>query len=173
MNSHHIRAVVPSAVSDAEAAKLQELARGRVVLELGAHYGFSTIVLGQVAKRLVSVDWHKGDSMAGRGDNFGVYRSNLTRFGLEDEVIQVAGRFDLVLPLFGPAAFELAFIDGEHDRASVIADTAAAMRCVVPGGKLAFHDYGRFEVKEVVDELASHWVRPVEVVDHLAVVERP
>ena len=43
---------VTSAVTPDEAMALANLARGRTVLELGAHYGFSTIVLASVAALL-------------------------------------------------------------------------------------------------------------------------
>jgi hypothetical protein len=40
---------------------------------------------------------------------------------------------------------------------------------VRPGGVLAFHDYGRYEVTEVVDALGT----PERVVDSIAVLRVP
>lgn len=163
---------IASAVSDPEAIRLHELAEGKVFLELGSHYGFSTIVLARAAKELHSIDWHKGDSMAGHGDNLLAFRENLRRFGVEDSVIAHVGRFEDVLQIFKTGYFDGAFIDGEHDEASVRRDAELVLRCVKKGGSVAFHDYGRFEVAPVVDGIAKVLGSKVEVVDHLAIVSK-
>lgn len=159
---------ITTALTVAEATKLTELAAGRVVLELGAHYGFSTVVLAAVSKELHSVDWHKGDSHAGHADSLLTYRDNLRRYGVEDKVITHVGRFGDVLTPFRDHYFDGCFVDGEHDFDSVVADGRLAWRLVRPGGWVAFHDYGRFGVKRAVDSLA----RPDRVVDTLAVLIR-
>ena len=53
----HIR----TGVHPSEAFALKTMAHNKVVLEFGAQLGFSTIVMAQVARRVVSVDWHRGD----------------------------------------------------------------------------------------------------------------
>lgn len=159
---------ITTALTFAEATNLRDLADGKVVLELGAHYGFSTIVLASVTRELHSVDWHKGDSMAGYSDNLLTYRENLRRYGVEDNVVTHVGRFAQVLPAFRDHYFDGCFVDGEHDFDSVVADGRLAWRLVRPGGWIAFHDYGRFGVKRAVDTLA----RPDHIVDSLAVLIR-
>lgn len=163
-----VPADIATALTVAEATNLRDLADGKVVLELGAHYGFSTIVLASVTKKLHSVDWHKGDSMAGHSDNLLTYRENLRRYGVEDKVVTHVGRFGEVLPAFRDHYFDGCFVDGEHDFDSVVADGRLAWRLVRPGGWIAFHDYGRFGVKRAVDALA----RPDHIVDSLAVLIR-
>lgn len=159
---------IPSAVSDLEAVQLQELSLGKVVLEMGAHYGFSTIVLAQAAQLVHSVDWHMGDSMAGAGDNLLVFRENLRRHGADQSVVAHVGRFEDILPVFRTGFFDGCFIDGEHDRVSVDRDSQLAFRVIKKGGWLAWHDYGRFDVKEVVDEFCGYLRTLPLVVDHVA-----
>jgi len=153
----------------AEANKLTSLATGKRVLELGSHFGFSTVVLSQVAAEVHAVDWHLGDAQAGQGDTLPVYWQNLLQCGRPELVVTHVGRFEEVLPLFKAAAFDLIFIDGAHDGKSVERDVTLALRLVRLGGVLAFHDYGRFEVAPAVDMVAQVYGN-VELVDTLAVI---
>jgi hypothetical protein len=164
---------IPSAVSDAEAHELTRLARGQTVLELGAQYGFSSVVLARVARRLHAVDWHKGDSMTGRGESLPTFLENLNRHCVADKVITHVGRFEDVLPAFSSRFFNGCFIDGEHNRQSVTRDSELALRLVKKGGWIAWHDYGRFEVAEVVDMVAANEGAQLKVVDYLAVMVKP
>jgi hypothetical protein len=164
---------IQSAISDAEARELSQLAAGLTVLELGSQYGFSTVVMGRVAKRLHSVDWHRGDSMTGPCDSLVSFHGNLQRYGVGDRVIAHVGRFEDVVPAFNDCYFDGCFIDAEHDRASVARDTDQALRVVKRGGWLAWHDYGRFEVAEVVDSVSAGHRSRLTVVDYLAVMVKP
>jgi SAM-dependent methyltransferase len=142
---------IPSAVTGEEAARLANLASGGDVLELGAQYGFSTVVLAQAARRVTSVDWHQGDesiaavSGAECADTWEAYRANLARYGVAGKVDARRGRFEDVLPALQRqgALFDGVFIDAQHDAASVAADLALALPLIRPGGWVAFHDYGR------------------------------
>ncbi len=153
---------VTSAVTPDEAMALANLARGKTVLELGAHYGFSTIVLASVAEKVYSVDWHQGDPHAGEGDSWDAFSFNLTRYGVVDRVVICKGRFEDEVPKLAAesVACDGAFIDGMHDEASVTRDLALALQVVRPGGFIAFHDYGRgpetghpdFRITQVADK---------------------
>jgi predicted O-methyltransferase YrrM len=143
---------IPTAVTREEAAKLATLATGGDVLELGAWHGFSTVILAQAARRVVSVDWHQGDESisamhGGEGDTWDTYRANLARYGVTANVDARRGRFEDVLPELARQGvlFDGCFIDAQHDTASVEADLALALPLVRPGGFIAFHDYGRGE----------------------------
>jgi len=116
---------IPTALTSAEAAQLRILACDGLVLELGAQYGASTIVLAQAAHWVHSVDWHQGDSMAGHMNSLEAYFTNLRRAGVANVVSHI-GRFDEVLSLFESYRFDGCFLDGEHDRASVERDTSEA-----------------------------------------------
>jgi glycosyltransferase involved in cell wall biosynthesis len=143
---------IPTAVTTEEAAKLASLASGGDVLELGAQWGFSTVILAQAARRVTSVDWHQGDdSIAAMGgeaaDTWDAYRGNLARYGIAGKVDARRGRFADVLPALARQGmlFDGCFIDAQHDAAAVAADLALALPLIRPGGWIAFHDYGRSE----------------------------
>jgi predicted O-methyltransferase YrrM len=149
-------------VTHDEARALALLAAGKTVLELGAWHGFSTVVLASVATEVISVDWHLGDDHAGHGDTQSIFRSNLDKYGVADKVDVRVGRFEDVVPQLAAEGAQVdgAFLDGQHDAASVSRDLQLALTVVKPGGFVAFHDYGRaahngfagFEVTEVADE---------------------
>jgi len=143
---------IPTAVTGEEAAKLASLASGGDVLELGAQYGFSTVILAQAARRVTSVDWHQGDAsieaVAGVEecpDTWEPYLANLARYGVAAKVDARRGRFADVLPALAKAGalFDGCFLDAQHDAESVAADLALALPLIRPGGWVAFHDYGR------------------------------
>ena len=163
-----IPADVTSAVTSEEALQLARLARNKVMLELGAHYGFSTIVLASVAERVYSVDWHRGDIHAGMGDSWDAFRYNLARYGVADRVEICRGRFEAEVPLLAEQDISCdgAFIDGMHDEESVSRDLALALLVVRPGGFVSFHDYGRgpetghseFKITQVADKFGVQGV---------------
>lgn len=174
---------IPTAMTEAEARKLARFAEGKRVLEMGAHLGFSTVVLARVAAEFHSVDWHRGDLVAGDGDSLAQFRTNLRSHGVEDRVIVHVGRFEDVLPTLKPG-FDLVFVDGCHSYEAVRQDIELALPLLAPGGVMALHDYDReaqpgfrdgdwggftagdFGVTRAVDELSA----PDEIVDTLAVV---
>ena len=159
---------ITSAVTSDEALQLARLARDKVMLELGAHYGFSTIVLASVAERVYSVDWHKGDIHAGVGDSWQAFNFNLIRYGVTDRVTICRGRFEAEVPRLQAEGVTCdgAFIDGMHDEESVSRDLALALLVVRPGGFISFHDYGRgpetghseFRITQVADKFGVQGV---------------
>lgn len=167
---------VSSAMTAEEGEKLADLARGKVVLELGAWMGFSTICMAQTAKEVHSVDWHGGDDHAGRTDTLVPYLQNLQRYGMlrSERVVIHIGRFDQVCDAFRDGRFDGVFVDGAHDYQSVIEDGKMAWRLAREW--VAFHDYGvagsdkggpEFAVKDAVHEMFGS---PSEVVGTIAVV---
>jgi predicted O-methyltransferase YrrM len=160
-----MRPAITSAVTDVESGMLTELARGKVVLEVGSWYGFSTVLMGQVARRVHAVDWHRGDAHAGSVDTLDVLWRNLAKYELRDKVVIHVGRSEDVLPALRPI-FDFAFIDGLHTTEAVAADAALVLPLLRSGAPLAFHDYGRFGVKPAVDALGL----PVKRTGSLAVV---
>ena len=157
---------IPTGITADEAARLATLASGGDVLELGAWYGFSTVVLAQAARRVTSIDWHQGDaSITAMGhpdeDTWEAYRANLARYGVAGKVDARRGRFAEVLPALAAQAvlFDGCFLDAQHDPAAVQADLDLVLPLIRPGGWVAFHDYGRsdatghpgFGVTEVAD----------------------
>lgn len=166
----HFPSDVESAVSQAECAELAGLAEGLTVLECGAWLGRTTIVLAQAAASLHSVDWHRGDPHAGEGSTIIEYISNLNRYGaLANPRVSIhVGRFDEVLPVLKPGAFDVVFLDGFHSYEQVRDDIVLLHPLVAAGGTLAFHDYGveQFGVTKAVDEMyeVDHVVETLAVV---------
>jgi predicted O-methyltransferase YrrM len=166
---------IRSALTDAAALKLAELARGMRVLEMGADLGFSTVVLARAARELHSVDWFCGDPMTGTVDTLAQFRANLRSHGVEDRVAVHVGRFEAVLPVLPSHSFDLVFVDGDHSYDAVRRDMELARCLLAPGGALAVHDYGRvappgqaeWGVARAVDEMGG----PAEVVDTLAILQ--
>lgn len=158
---------IPSSVTEAECARLSDLAEGGRVLELGAWLGRSTIALASTATHVHSVDWHQGDDHVGSGDTAVAFLKNLNRYGVRNRVVAHFGQFEEVAPLLRDRLFAGAFIDGHHSTESVSRDYHLTRRLVARGGWFAFHDYGitRFGVTDVVNSLGVP-----EVVDTLAVV---
>jgi hypothetical protein len=138
---------ITSAVTQEEARALADLARGTVVIELGAWHGYSTVVLASVADYVVSVDWHMGDMHAGVQDTWDIFCANLRRYDVADRVQVIRERFDTALPrLLEQAGMPFAdgcFLDAQHDEESVTRDLALVLPLIKPGGFVAFHDYGR------------------------------
>ncbi|HZO97848.1 MAG TPA: class I SAM-dependent methyltransferase [Gaiellaceae bacterium] len=176
---------VPSAVTPEECRRLAELARDRRVLEVGSYLGRSTIALASTAAVVHTVDLHPPDDLGlGLRSTVGALIENLERYDVRHRVVVHVGFSQLVLPELPAASFDVAFLDGQHQRDPVEEDLAALLPLLRPGGVLALHDYGvpgvehegrwdPFAVTEVVDELAAERGLDVEVTGTLAVLRLP
>src|SRR5579859_5457704 len=124
-------------ISQTEAALLRSLAQDRSVLEVGSAFGYSAVVMGYVARSLVSVDPHT------LLDSLETFRANVAGHGLTDKITPVVGTSQEVLPelLKKGARFELIFIDGDHEQDVVRHDALWARHLVTDDGLIAFHDY--------------------------------
>lgn len=133
----------PGWLPDDEAAELARITADKVVLELGAWKGRSTVVISDVAEYVVSVDRHNGIPGHG-GDSLPEY---LVAVRGRDNVAIVVADFDGFCPLLG-YDFDVVFVDGDHDVSSVAADTLTALQHVVTHGTLVFHDWDFDSVQE-------------------------
>jgi predicted O-methyltransferase YrrM len=154
-----------------EAAVLRHLAKDRAVLELGSWFGFSTVVMAEVAKRVDAIDWHGGDPIVGHEVTLPVMWGNLLKYGVRDRVVVHVGRNADILPRMTPGQFDFAFHDSYHAKESVLGDVAMMLPLLKPGSLIAFHDYGvhkeHFGVTEAVAELGF---RQVSLTKSLVVV---
>lgn len=121
-------------LTEGDQRELRRIAEGKWVLELGAWKGRSTVVLAEVAHYVVSVDRHKG--IPARDDDSLADYIEAVR-PLENVAMVVASFVDFV-PLLA-AEFDLVFIDGDHDLASVEADIELAV--ALSPTMIAFHDW--------------------------------
>jgi precorrin-6B methylase 2 len=159
-------------LSKEEGIELARLAEGKRVLEIGAYCGRSTICLAQKALSVGVVDPFDGRETPMPGDTYEKFRSNVRAHGMGEKVTVYKATSKETLPCL-PPAFDLVFIDGAHDRASVLADAEMAITILKPGGLLVFHDYhqpNEPEVTEAVDELIRGGARLLSQCDTLAVV---
>lgn len=160
-------------LTEEEARRMGDLARGKRVLELGSFQGRSTISMAQTCQVLHSIDWHHGDAGTANhdidtGDSLGALWRNLNDWQLRSRVILHVGRIEAVLPeLIGP--FDVIFIDAAHDEPSVMRDTRMAVGKLAPRGVMVWHDCNLSSVRAAVGSVA--W-GPVEVAGTLAIWQR-
>jgi len=163
-----------------EGIALAHLSEGKRVLEIGSYLGRSTICIAQTAEHVTSIDPHNGVATGRPCNTFPDFKRNLERYGLSnvdtligttEDIAQVRGEFDVV------------FIDGAHDAASVQYDLSFALRHLADDGLIAFHDYrnqagahdGRWDpgVTETVDRFLSEGAELVATHATLAVIKPP
>jgi predicted O-methyltransferase YrrM len=135
-----------------------------VVVEIGSAYGYSTVAMALVAKRVISVDPHTG-----LDDSEQVLRGNLHAFGVADRVDVVVETSQAFCARKPPTAVDLVFIDGDHSVAATLHDLQCAAKMLRPGGTLAVHDYARLETVRQAVDVATGGKRP-RIVDSLGIV---
>ena len=123
---------------------------GMRILEIGSWCGFSSALLGRVARahngQLVCVDWWRG-VMGTRAiwlerltNPYRRFRKRIVSDGLDDTVVSMRGRTQDVLPLLSQASFDLIFVDADHRYDGVLHDIRQARRLVKSGGIICGHD---------------------------------
>ena len=133
--------------------------RRGAMLEVGAYCGKSTVYLGAAAREtgsvLFSLDHHRGseenqsvwehhdptvvDERSGRMDTLPFFRRTIEDAGLEDAVVALVGRSEVIAPVWRTPLVFL-FIDGGHGTEPARADYEMWTPHVSPGGVLAIHD---------------------------------
>ena len=128
-------------------------------LEIGSYCGKSAIYLGTACKEnnsvLFSIDHHTGseeqqpgqeyfdpdllDQETGKIDTLRLFRKTIEDFDLENAVIPVIGRSEIV-GRFWQTPLSLIFIDGSHSYESVLNDYKIWSKHLIVGGYLLFHD---------------------------------
>src|SRR5580765_2683598 len=120
-------------------------------LEVGSWCGDSSVILGTVIRehggRLFCIDWWKGNAgteladVAAREDVFSLFWQRICRAGLEDVVVPIRGRSDVVAPLLKPNSFRLVFLDADHRYEGITRDIRDYAPLVSRnGGILCGHD---------------------------------
>lgn len=148
---------------DEEALRLYEIARevSKKVpcLEIGSYCGKSTAYMGLGCKEnqsiLFSIDHHRGseeqqpgeayfdpdllDQKTGFVDTFGLFRKVITDLSLEDTVVPIVTRSEVVARLWATPV-SMVFIDGGHSFEAVFKDYNSWVSHLIPGGYLVIHD---------------------------------
>jgi len=161
-------------LTEAEGRELARLAEGKNVLEIGAYLGRATICLAQTARTVGTIDTFDGRGTAQPGNTRPLFERNLRRHRVMEKVNVYQGESVEMLANL-PPAFDLVFIDGSHDRASVWNDATAAAALLRPDGVLVFHDYGARDagVTEAVNDLLATGGKLLGRCETLAVVRPP
>lgn len=155
-------------LTESEAKKLAVMAQDKEVVEIGSYYGRSTAAIAQTAKRVVSIDWHRGDYQTGPTNTLAGFKETLSRYGIADKVDIRVGKTEDVAPTLPDRCCDLLLIDGAHDERHVRIDATTALRLIRPGGMIAVHDRNFPEVQRVTDEIFGE---PVSVIDGLALFQ--
>lgn len=154
---------IETSLTTAEATEIQRLAAGRQhVLEIGAAYGYSTVLLAQVADEVVSIDPHQVHN------SLAILTRNLDLYGVREKVDVRIGSSRAVLPTLSDRQFGLVFVDGDHTLAGVRFDAEQAWRLVSSFGHIAFHDWDEETCPDVRPALEA-WCQPTYLIDTLAV----
>jgi len=146
-----------------EGLLLHRYARERLphgpVLEIGTYCGKSAIYFGAAAREVggtvFTVDHHRGseenqagwehhdptvvDEEFGLMDTLPVFRRNLARAGLEDQVVAIVGKSTTVASSWR-TPLSLLFIDGGHAEVHAQNDFSGWAHWVMAGGLLVIHD---------------------------------
>lgn len=158
-------------LSDAEANKLQELARDKVVVEFGTWKGKSAICMAEVAKRVITVDHFKGDAYAGPYDVSAETTYNIAHCPYNDRILIAVSSFEEGLAYVTEHRPWFIYYDADH-APGVTFDVLEQLHDVVPPSHIiGVHDYGHSlmpHVKEEVDRWASLRRYDIEVTGTLA-----
>lgn len=171
-----------TSLTERESVTLRNLATGCRCVEIGAAFGYSTLLLASVAESVYSIDPHcvptgkvsfgfleDADIERYRIGTLATMQLNLSRTGLASRVTIVQGYSQTVLAGGLPFVSDFAFIDGDHGRDACLADLRNCERLMVGGGTICVHDYAEDScpgVREAVDM----WGGQREVIDSMAVI---
>ena len=148
---------------DEEALRLYEIAseasKKGPCLEIGSYCGKSAAYMGLGCKQsgsiLFSIDHHRGSEEQQPGeayfdpdlfdhkteviDTFGLFRKVITDLSMEDTVVPVVARSEVVARLWA-TPLSMVFIDGGHTFEAVFKDYNCWVPHLIPGGYLVIHD---------------------------------
>jgi glycosyltransferase involved in cell wall biosynthesis len=154
------------------------------IVEIGSYHGKSTILFGNVTKKLFpgtkiyAIDNHDGKlGAADQGlqsfpPSFEFFKTNIEKAGLS-EVVELIKDNSYNVSL--QVSISLLFIDGLHDYLNVARDFSHFSRWVRPDGYVAFHDYVTYfpgVMKFVRELLATGSYRAVGKADSLIVIQK-
>lgn len=122
-----------------EGRALYDLCKDKRVLEIGSYCGKSTICIAQSAESVTCVDTFDGRGTASPRSTLEDFQRNVRACGLQGKINPIIGTSDTA-DIEGEH-FDVVFIDGSHDEASVEKDIDLAESVLTPDGIICMHDY--------------------------------
>lgn len=122
--------------------KLQDLAKCKVVLEIGSWEGRSTVCMAEVAAHVYACDPHTAFNTQTLGEEFvslDKFKENTKEF---DNITLLLGKSEDMVPPLNDNFFDLVFIDGVHSYPAVKVDIELSLPKLKMGGTMVFHDMG-------------------------------
>jgi predicted O-methyltransferase YrrM len=113
------------------------------IVEIGSHHGKSTILLARAKNddvRLVAVDPFEDARWGGGSEGLEVFRRNLSRGGVDGAVSFHRGTSATAAAEWPGGDVTLLYVDGAHDRASVLLDLDAWQPHIQLGAHVYLHD---------------------------------
>lgn len=153
---------ISTSLTLAETDELRRLAAGGAVLEIGSAYGYSAIAMALAgARSVIAVDPHQWLN------SWATMLANVEAYGVADRVTVWRMDSQTAMSTLGPA-FDLVWIDGDHEASAVARDVEMGRKLLRPTGTLACHDYDE-EICPGVRQALDAWKVPPKLVDTLAV----
>jgi len=134
--------MIPTALSPGDFRVLERLAKGGVVLEVGALLGASTIKLAQVARRVISIDPHEGYPKDNPRPTAQQFLDNLTSYDVRDKVTVIMEPLEKVVGIFSDRCFDFIFIDITGEYRDTIRALESLNKTLGYWGVIAVHDMG-------------------------------
>ncbi len=116
---------------------------GHAAIEVGSHRGKSTILLASGLRpgvTLTAIDPFDDPRWGGGPESLEIFTANLERAGVADRVELHRGVSQEAANTWSGPPVSLAWIDGAHDRDSVLIDIDGWDRHLVGGGTMLLHD---------------------------------
>jgi predicted O-methyltransferase YrrM len=124
-------------------AAASRVPEGQAVVEVGSHRGKSTIVLAAGLRdgaSLTAIDPFDDPRWGGGTASLAIFERNLATAGVVDRVRLCRGLSGDVAAAWEGPPVGLAWIDGAHDRVSVLTDVDGWGARLADGGALVLHD---------------------------------
>lgn len=124
-----------------EVFTLQEYCKDKRVIEIGAFHGFSTCMIAEVAKYIITIDTFQGTTI-GDMDTLKEFQENIQEFNNIDYII---GDSKYVHNFVSNRSFDVLFIDGDHSYAGCYADLINYIpKLEQPNNVVILHDYSPY-----------------------------
>lgn len=116
---------------------------GASIVEIGSHHGRSTVVFARAKRgsvQLTAVDPFDDPRWGGGESALVAFRANIEAAGLERDVQVFRGTSQQAADAWHGGPVGLLYVDGAHDRTSVLSDLELWEPFVIDGGSVCVHD---------------------------------